>query len=235
MVRVPNVRGLTRAGVAARARGAGLHASFTTRYDGAPIGTAVAQRPGPGARVSDGSTLRVVLSAGPPPVVVPQLVGERSTDALAILGRIGLTGAVTQVAAPGVTPGLVVAQSPTATSNRPRHSTIRLSVAEVPRWRPLVSFSGDGPGQSPAFRVRGDRWRVVYSMGYDGTCTFIFFCSGPSGQVTDANSGATINRFGLNEGSAQTQVFNSGPGLYQVSVTPGDDSAHWSIQVEDDY
>ena len=42
-------------------------------------------------------------------------------------------------------------------------------------------------------------------------------------------------QFGLGEGSAQTRVFPSGPGLYQIKVTPGSDTAQWSIHVEDYY
>lgn len=235
-VRVPNIRGLRQAAATATARARDLHVVFSRHYSqSAANGTAISQTPAPGAKVNQGSTLYVTLSAGPPPVPVPQLVGQSSAAAQAILGADGLAADVSQVPAPGVTPGLVVAQWPSANTDRPRRSAVNLSVAEVPRWRPLTSFSGDGPGQSVAFRIRGNRFRLLYNMGYDGTCTFIFFCSGPSAQVSNVNSGAALNPFGLNEGSGQTQVFNSGPGVYQVSVTPGNDGAHWSIQVEDDY
>jgi eukaryotic-like serine/threonine-protein kinase len=235
-VRVPNLVGLRQAGVLSTARERGLRVAFTRRYSRtAASGTAIAQAPASGAKVNDGSTLHVTLSAGPPPVPVPQLLGQSSTAAATILQGLGLDANVNQVPAPGVTPGLVVGQSPSATVRVARRSTVNLSVAEVPRWRPLTSFSGDGAGQSVPFRIRGKRFRLLYNMGYDGTCTFIFFCSGPSAQVSNVNSGATLNQFSLNQGSGQTQVFNSGPGVYQVSVTPGNDSAHWSIQLEDDY
>jgi hypothetical protein len=230
-VRVPNLRGLTRAGVLAKVRVHDLRALFTTRYATAPPGSVIAQHPGYGARVSDGTRIRVVFSAGLPPVEVPQLVGEKASDAQAILGRLQLVPALAQVPAPGMTPGLVVAQAPPAGSSRARRSTITLSVAETPRWRPLTSFSGDGPGQSVPFRIRGRRWRVLYSMAYDGTCAWILFCSGPSARVT----GPATSQFDLNDGSGQTQVFNSGPGLYQITDTPGSDNARWSIEVEDDY
>jgi serine/threonine-protein kinase len=234
-VRVPDVRGQRQAAAVATARARDLRAVFTHQYDNATAGTVIQQNPAPGTKVNDGSALQVVLSAGPRPVPVPQLLGQSSTAAATIVGRLGLRATVTQVPAPGVTPGLVVGQRPSANVPAPRRSLVNLSVAEVPRWRPLTSFSGNGPGQSVPFRIRGNRFRLLYNMGYDGMCSFIFFCSGPSAQVTTVNSGATLNQFNLNQGSGQTQVFNSGPGVYQVSVTPGDDSARWSIQVEDDY
>jgi hypothetical protein len=108
-------------------------------------------------------------------------------------------------------------------------------VAETPRWRPLTSFAGDDGGRSVPFRIRGSQWRVVYSMGYEGLCTLIFFCSGPSAQVVNLNNSSDAVKFDLNKGSAQTQVFKSGPGLYQISIQPGSDTARWSVEVEDDY
>ena len=234
--RVPDLVGIGRPAIAARAHARHLRVSFMRRYDQAAAGTAIAQRPTPGRVLSDGSTVRVVLSAGPRPVEVPPLVGQRAVDAQAILAHLHLAADLKQVAAPGVTPGLVIAQSPAPTASRPPHSVVALSVAEVPRWRPLTSFSGDGAGSSVPFRIRGDRWRVLYSMGWDGTCGFFgLFCSGPTARVLHASSGATVGQFGLGAGSGQAEVFNSGPGTYQIRVSPGSDGAHWSIQVEDDY
>jgi serine/threonine-protein kinase len=234
-VRVPDVHGLTRAAAVARARTDDLRVDATGGYSSAPVGTVIAQRPAAGVRVGDGSAVLVTLSAGPPPVQVPQLVGEQTASAQAILSRAGLGAHVTPIPAPGVTPGLVVAQSPPASKSRARGSVVDLSVAETPRWRPLTSFQGTDAGQSVPFRIRGSRWRIVYSMDYPNGCSFIFFCSGPNAQPTNVNGGAKLNQFSLNQGSGQTQVFNSGPGVYQIAVTPGSDSANWSIQVEDDY
>jgi hypothetical protein len=235
-VRVPDLQRLSRAGAAAQARGRHLRVRFSSRYDAsAPAGSVVTQRPAPGARVGVGATVRVVLSAGPRPVLVPQLVGERLTDAQAILARLGLGAAPRQVPAPGVTPGLVVGQWPGPSAGLLPHHRVSLSVAEVPRWRPLSSLSGDGAGQSAPLRIRGSRWRVVYSMAYGGVCGwFSLFCSPPSVQVQSASGGQTVAQFDLNQGSGQTQVLNSGPGVYQLRVTPGD-SARWSLQVQDDY
>ena len=234
-VRVPDLRGLRKASVTVKARLAKVHPAFTAHYSAAPKGIAIAQTPSPGTRVSNGGAVRVVLSAGPAPVLVPQVVGGAATAATAALGRLGLRTDVSQVPAPGVAPGLVTHQSPAAGSDLARHATVTLSVAEEPSWRPLTSFAGDSSGRSVPFRIRGTQWRVVYSMGYEGLCTFIFFCSGPSAQVVNLNHSSDQTKFGLNSGSAQTRVFPSGAGLYQINVSPGSDTAHWSIAVEDYY
>jgi serine/threonine-protein kinase len=234
-VRVPDLRGATRAAVSTRLRKLGLHASFATAYSHAPLGTAIAQSPGPGANVSDGSTLRVTLSAGPPPVPVPQLVGQSESSAAATLQQAGLRSTASSVPSPGTTPGVVVRQSPGAGTKLAVRSTVALSVAETPRWRPLTSFSGDGGGRSVPFQIRGTRWQMVSNMGYDGTCLLLFVCSGPSVEVVNPTTGATVDQFDLATGSGQAHVFKTGPGLYEIKVTPGSDSASWSIGVDDYY
>ena len=234
-VRVPYLRGLTRSQARARATHAGLRPTFVTRYDQATRGTAVAQKPGRGARVDRGASIQVVLSAGPPPVKLPLLGGESSADAQKVLSGLGLHAAIVMVPAPGVSPGTVTGQSPSAAAELLPGSTVKLSVAEIPQWRAITSFSGNDAGQSVPFRIRGTRWRIVYNMGYQGLCTFIFFCSGPSAKIATIEGQSQANGFDLNEGQNQIQQFGSGAGLYQVTVSPGSDSARWSMEIEDYY
>jgi serine/threonine-protein kinase len=234
-VRVPSLRGLRLASITTRTRRLHLRVSFDNRFSNLPGGTAISQIPATGTRVRDGATVRVVLSAGPPPVELPQLKGQAYAAAQDELQRLGLRAGVTEVPAPGVAAGTVTYQAPAAGSESRLGSTVSLSVAETPRWRPLTSLAGDGRGRSVPFRILGSRWRVLYSMAYQGTCTLIFFCSGPSAQVANQGSGSDTSGFDLNDGSGQTQLFKSGPGLYQITVSPGDDTARWSIQVQDYY
>jgi serine/threonine-protein kinase len=234
-VRVPTLRGLSRAAVIARTHRAGVHSSFTRLFDSAPAGTAIAQVPAPGARVNRGSTVRVTLSRGPPPVKVPALVGEGSAPARAILASLGLSPRMTSVPAPGVQPGTVTGQTPVAGKYIASHGSVALLVAETPSWRHLTSFAGSGGGQSVPFRIRGTQWRIVYRMSYVGTCTFILFCNGPSAHVVGLPGGAVKADFGLNDGASQTSVVHSRAGVYEVKVTPGSDNAQWSLDVQDYY
>jgi serine/threonine-protein kinase len=231
---VPDVHGWRRAGIASRLRRLGLVPSFHSRYSGAPKGTAITQTPPAGTPATDGSTVRVVLSAGPRPVPLPQLVGKPGGQALALLAKLRLHGTLTAVPAPGFATGEVTHETPAAGLSLLPGATVKLSVAEAPRWRPLTSFSGDAGGESVVFRILGQRWRLVYSMSYQGMCALIIFCSGPSAQVFHPG-GTSLTGFDLGTGSAQTRVFELGPGLYQVRVAPGSDSAAWSIEVEDYY
>ncbi len=233
---VPELRGLPRAGVRARARRLHVRPEFSSRYSSdVSEGLAVTQDPAVGTRVAENSAVLVTLSAGPPPVQVPPVVGQRAQSAEALLARSGLRYGVAPVAAPGATPGVVTQQSPAPRARARRGSTVALSIAEAPRWRTLTSFSGVDDGRSVPFRIRGNRFRLVYRMGYEGTCLLLFVCFGPSAKIEDLNTGTSFGSVELNEGESQTHVFNDGPGLFRVAVSGGRDSAGWGATVEDYY
>jgi PASTA domain len=234
-VRVPRLTGLSRAAVSTKTARLGLHPKFGSRFDKAPRGTVIAQTPQPGATVNSGSTVRVTLSAGPPPVPVPNVVGESAANAQNVLQSMGLRSTTSYVPAPGDTPGTVHRQNPPAKATISPGSTVALSVAETPRWKALTSFSGENSGRSVPFRIRGTRWRVVYSMSYAGTCALIFICQGPHMHIAALRGGATAPGFDLNEGDNQVQTYESGAGVYQISISPGSDIARWSVKVEDYY
>src|SRR5581483_9205978 len=178
-VRVPDVRGLTRAEIGARLRRVHLRVGLRSRYSTKRANTAFEQSPAPGSRVSEGSRVVAVVSSGPPPVAVPRIVGFSSGDARSSLGQVGLRAIVHDVPAPGVTAGTVTGQTPSAGVKLRPGATVSLSVAETPRWRTTYTFTNRIGRASAPFRIRGTHWRIVYRMSYDGVCTFIFFCNGP--------------------------------------------------------
>ncbi len=229
------LRGLPVGGVDARARRLHLRPAFTRRFADAPAGLAVEQDPGPGARVSYGSLVRVVLSAGPPPVKVPDVTGLSAASAEGALAAGGLRYAVTLVGAPGASAGAVLAQSPAAAATVPAGTTVELSVKEAARWRELSTFKGSESGASVPVRILGSRWRVSYSMSYPGVCLLLVTCLGPSAEAQNLDTRETFGSFELGEGSGLTHTFDSGPGLYRVEVSAGQDSASWSMTIEDYY
>jgi len=232
---VPELRGLPRGGVEARARRLHVQPAFVSHYSDAAMGIAIAQTPSAGARIADGSAVRVILSAGPPPVKVPGVVGQASASAESRLVSAGLRYGVSLVPGPGSSPGVVLGQAPGPSTTVAHGSTVALSVAETPSWRVLTSFSGVDGGRSVPFRILGSRWRVSYSMEYEGTCLLLLVCFGPSAQATNLATGSSIGGFELGEGPSETHTFNTGPGLYRVAVSGGRDSARWSMTVEDYY
>jgi len=234
-VRVPRLIGLTRSQVTGHAQPLALQPSFGSRYSRAAPDTVIAQSPRAGRQIAQGSTIRVVLSAGPPPVAVPNLAGQPASEADAWLQRLGLRPRPAQVAAPGIGAGTVTSQLPAPGIKLVPGSSVTLDVAEVPHWQPLTSVSGSAREQSASFRVRGSRWRIVSTLAYQGTCTFILFCSGPDAAVTHAGSGSDVVSFGLGDGGRQTRVMPAGPGDYRLTVSPGADTARWTLWVQDYY
>jgi eukaryotic-like serine/threonine-protein kinase len=163
---VPELRGLPREGVEARARRLHVQPAFSSSHSPAAAGIAIAQHPSSGTRVAEGATVHVVLSSGP-------------------------------------------------------------------EWRALTTFSGVDNGESVPFRILGGRWRVNYRMAYEGSCTLLVVCFGPSAEVEDLKTGSSFGSFELGEGENETHTFAGGPGLYRLVISGGHDSARWSMTVED--
>jgi serine/threonine-protein kinase len=232
---VPELRRLPRGGVEARAKRLHVQPAFSERHSETPAGIAIAQSPAPGTRVGRGSTVEVTMSSGPPPVRVPNVVGKAASSAEAAVADAGLRYSLSRVAAPGSMPGTVVRQSPATPASAPRGSTIGLFLAETPEWRTLTSFAGTDDGKSVPFRVLGERWRVVYDMSFKGTCLLILVCEGPSAQARALSGGSSAGSFELGEGEEQSHVFTSGPGVYEMKLSGGRDSARWSMSVQDYY
>ncbi len=66
-----------------------------------------------------------------------------------------------------------------------------------------------------------------------GSCTLLLVCFGPSAHVSNLVTGASVEDFDLSSGSGHGHTFESGPGLYSVSVSGGSDSARWRMTVQD--
>ena len=232
---VPKLRGLPRDVALARLARVHLHASFASSYEEVPRGLAVAQAPRAGTRVPEGSTVAVLLSAGPPPVAVPNVAGEGAAAAAGRIDAAHLRYRARTVVAPGTSAGVVVRQSPAPPARVPRGTTVALDVAETPRWRALTTFAGIDDGTSVPFRIRGSRWSVTYDMTIRGLCVLLVVCEGPSASVRNTSGGTSFGNFELQEGEAQTHTFTSGPGVYRLHVSGGRDSASWSMTIEDYY
>ena len=185
-VAVPRLNGLSE-GQAARDADTRTPARDVSRT------TTTARRPSPrsprarapGARVKKASKITVAISKGPRPIpgtdIDRQELGHRQPRRCK---HLNLKASVTTVPAPGTNPGIVVRQQPTAGHDLKARDTVALFVAEVPFWHALTSFNATtGGGQSVPFRIQGGQWRIVYSLSYNGTCDFVFFCNGPSAQV----------------------------------------------------
>ena len=96
-------------------------------------GTVLAQDPQQGAEVQPGTTVALTVSAGPRPVVVPNVIGLPQQRAVAVLQNAGLEGAAGASAPSDTVPaGSVVAQEPPEGTEVPRGSVVGLTISTGP-------------------------------------------------------------------------------------------------------
>jgi len=101
------------------------------------------------------------IALAPGHVKVPDLRGLSAAQVTRRLTRAGLRAELSSAPSVTVAPGVEVSQAPGAPASG---TTVQVVTASTPRWREVTSLSGQTAGRSVAFRVRGRRWRLVYSM-----------------------------------------------------------------------
>jgi eukaryotic-like serine/threonine-protein kinase len=126
---VPAVTGLSQERAEAEVRDAGLEPEATRQESTRPQGIVLAQSPGAGDKVDEGSSVRLVVSTGPPRETVPDVVGQTESEAVAALTEAGFKADVTQ-AFSDKKAGIVVSQEPQAGSNLNEGSAVALTVSK---------------------------------------------------------------------------------------------------------
>lgn len=118
-VRVPSVAGLTFENARKVLTDSGLTAGATKEEaSNAPRGEVLRTNPDAGRIVGEGAVVQFVVSAGPPELTMPDVLGREQSDALAVLNQLGLTrvhvDSEPNAAAAGIS--TVVSQTPAAGS-----------------------------------------------------------------------------------------------------------------------
>jgi serine/threonine-protein kinase len=131
-VAVPNVVGQEQAAAVAALDGKGLKANVTTASSTADLkGKVTSTDPAGGAEVKKGSTVNVVVGAGPNTLTVVDVTGKTTADAKAALQQAGFTGAITVNTVDSLEDkGTVVSTNPTANTSVPPDSAITLNVSK---------------------------------------------------------------------------------------------------------
>jgi beta-lactam-binding protein with PASTA domain len=134
-VPVPNVVGLTQAAATNAITSAGLTLGTVTLQSSATVaaGLVISESPVAGTSVAANSAVNLVVSSGPAPVLVPNVVGLTQAAATTTITGAGLTlGTVTQQSSATVAAGLVISESPTAGTSVAAKSTVSLVVSSGP-------------------------------------------------------------------------------------------------------
>ena len=132
-VDAPDVIGQTEAAAIAAFVNAGFTATPTiTKQAHATIvaGLVIGQTPAPTTSVAPSIAVALVVSTGPVPVDVPNVVGETQTSATATLTDAGLTvGTVTEVVSNTIAAGVVISQTPVVATSVAPSSAVNLVVS----------------------------------------------------------------------------------------------------------
>src|SRR5262249_61080717 len=128
-----------------------------------PTGSVISQNPAAGGSIAPGSAVALVISSGPPPVTVPNVVGLTQGAASTAITNAGLmVGAVTTATSATVPAGSVISQTPAAGAVVASDSSVALLVSSGPAGPPAVlsvdkTVSADGVGTvtTPAFSTSG--------------------------------------------------------------------------------
>ena len=170
---VPDIVSMTvpDATAALQARGFKLVVGERAALDGVPENVVASQDPKAGASVDAGTTISVVVSAGPGNVAVPEVGGRSVAEAVAALQNAGLQATFVYIVQTGTPSGTVLDEFPAGGSQKQRGSQVRLSIAvpgTVPDVTGLTLDAARTALQNAGYRVgnvaitqQGDEGKVI--------------------------------------------------------------------------
>jgi beta-lactam-binding protein with PASTA domain len=141
-VAAPQLVGLTQDEAAARAARAGLVVQVEQRDVDDPAGRVISQAPSAGAFLDDGGTVRLVVSRGPPPVVIPDVAGQPEEQATLTLAGVGFAVDPRHDFDENIPAGIAIRTDPAANEKHAPESTIALVVSDGPRPVAVPDTSG---------------------------------------------------------------------------------------------
>jgi len=142
-VALPAVANQAEAAARAALEGAGFVVTTEHRTDeDVPAGDVVRQQPS-GAKAAPGSEVHLVISDGPKPVDVPNVVGKTYDDAVKALTAKRFKVSRTDEFSDTVPAGVVIRHDPVAGTAAPRDSTVTVVVSKGPDLVTVQDFRGD--------------------------------------------------------------------------------------------
>ena len=142
-VSVPNVVGLTQAAATTAITNAGLVLGTVTTASSNTVaaGSVISESPAAGTSVAPGSAVNLVVSSGPAPVAVPNVVGLTQAAATTAITNAGLVlGTVTTASSNTVAAGSVISESPAAGTSVAPGSAVNLAVSTGPAVTDVTSL-----------------------------------------------------------------------------------------------
>ena len=134
-VAVPSVVGLTQSAATAAITGAGLVVGSVSSSTSTtvPAGSVISQSPLGGSQAAPGSSVALIISSGPPPIAVPDVVGLTQAAASSAITSAGLAvGTIATASSATVPAGSVISQNPGAGTLVLSGSAVALTVSSGP-------------------------------------------------------------------------------------------------------
>jgi len=213
-VTVPNVVGQAQSAAETAIQGAGLVVgTVTTQCDNVvPAGQVISQNPVAGSSVQPGSAVDLVVSSGPCPVTVPDVVGQNQVAALTTLTAAGLTAdPITLECSNTVPAGNVISQTPAGGVTVLYGTSIALviSTGNCPESVAVPGVVGQTQSAAEsAIRAVGLTVGTVSTQCSDTV---------PAGQVISQNPASGVI---MSFGSAVSLVVSTGPCPAQLVAVP---------------
>jgi beta-lactam-binding protein with PASTA domain/tRNA A-37 threonylcarbamoyl transferase component Bud32 len=134
-----------------------------------PAGLVISQNPAPGAFVSKGGEIDVVVSRGPPPIPVPNVAQQSLANAQAALIQAGFTVAVNHRYDENIAAGVVLATSPAGGARVAPESTVEVTVSDGPAPVTIPDVSGQATYAAAAQVLGAKRLSPVAQNAYSDT------------------------------------------------------------------
>ena len=246
---VPNLTGMTQSAAQTAIADAGLTMGTIVPQPSTtvPAEQVISQDPPAETQVTQGSSVSLTVSSGPPQTTVPNVTGMTQSVAQTAIASAGLTvGTIVQQASTTVTVGQVISQNPSAGTQMTPGSSVSLTVSSGPAQAVLnvspgtqnvgegagtttfaVSNSGAGTMNWTASVTAGTWLRITSGAGgtNSGTITVGFNANtttaARAGTISVAASGAIGSPLTLNVAQAAPPVLNASPGNQNVGEAAG--------------
>jgi serine/threonine-protein kinase len=201
-VAVPDVRGDNSTDAAAAIASVGLKPDVHQVPSLKDPGTVVAQAPKPGVKAVKGSKVRINVSTGPAPIVVPPVVGVPFEQASSELQGKGFT--VKRVDQDSNEPkGIVLHQDPGGNETAPKGSAVTLTVSKGPQTVQVPDVTTlDVDTATTTLEQSGFKVKVMHQPTNDPSQENVVLDQNPAPNA-QAKPGATVTIF-VGHFSAQT-------------------------------
>lgn len=175
-----------------------------------PAGAVIAQRPGAGGTVAPHTRVRLTVSLGHAPVVVPSLVHLAEQAALAKLSAAHFSANVHPSYSETVPSGQVISVSPSGL--RPYDSAVSVVVSQGPAPRQIPNFAAGTTWATASAALAAERLAPVEQQQYSNDV--------PQGEVISTSPAEGAG--GILVGTKITVVVSLGPLLVAVPDVKGD-------------